>query len=171
MTVFVVMGVSGAGKSTVGRRVADDLALTFIEGDDFHPARNIEKMSAGTPLTDEDRAPWIDALSVAINTRQPERDAIVACSALTQFVRDRLRAGVTEPVQFILLSADSPVIQQRLSQRQQHYMKAGMLGGQLAALQWPADATVVDVSRPLDEVTADVTKLIRRAQHGRGQQS
>ena len=171
MTVFVLMGVSGSGKSTVGRRVADELALTFIEGDDFHPPRNIEKMSAGTPLTDEDRAPWIDVLSAGINTRQPRRDAIVACSALTQFVRDRLRAGVKEPVQFILLSGDAPVIQQRLSQRRQHYMKPGMLGSQLAALQWPADASVVDVSRSLDEVIADVGNRIRSVRHGQQQQS
>src|SRR5688572_4264485 len=102
MTVFVLMGVSGSGKSTVGRRVADELALTFIEGDDFHPQRNVQKLTSGTPLTDEDRAPWIDALVAAINARQPGDDAIVACSALSQFVRDRLRAGVTEPLQFIL---------------------------------------------------------------------
>ena len=161
MTVFVLMGVSGSGKSTVGRRVADELALTFIEGDDFHPQRNVQKLTSGTPLTDEDRAPWIDALVAAINARQPGDDAIVACSALSQFVRDRLRAGVTEPLQFILLSADAPTIQQRLSKRPQHFMKAGMLGSQLAALERPADAIVVDVSRPLDEVCAEVAKRIR----------
>lgn len=161
MTVFVLMGVSGSGKSTVGRRVAEELALTFIEGDDFHPQRNIQKMTAGTPLTDEDRGPWIEALVAGIKARQPARDAIVACSALTQFVRDRLRAGVTEALQFILLSADPPTIQQRLSKRPEHFMKAGMLGSQLAALAWPADAVVVDVSRPLEEVCADVANYIR----------
>lgn len=161
MTVFVLMGVSGSGKSTVGRRVAEELALTFIEGDDFHPPRNIQKMTAGTPLTDEDRAPWIEALAAGINARQPARAAIVACSALTQIVRDRLRAGVTEALQFILLNADPPTIQQRLSKRPQHFMKAGMLGSQLAALERPAGAIVVDVSRPLEEVCADVAKYIR----------
>lgn len=155
------MGVSGSGKSTVGRRVADELALTFIEGDDFHPQRNIQKMTAGTPLTDEDRAPWIDALVAGINARQPGGDVIVACSALSQFVRDRLRAGVREPLQFIVLSADPSIIQHRLSERPQHFMKAGMLSSQLAALDWPSDAIVVDVSRPLDEVCADVAKCIR----------
>jgi gluconokinase len=129
------MGVSGTGKSTVGARVAGELALTFIEGDDFHPQRNVQKMAAGIPLTDADRGPWIDALVVGINTRQPRRDAIVACSALSKFVRERLRAGVMEPLRFILLSADPAVIQDRLSRRPQHFMKAGMLNSQLAALE------------------------------------
>ncbi len=161
MSVFVLMGVSGSGKSTVGRRVAAALALAFIEGDEFHPPRNVEKMTAGTPLTDQDRVPWIEALVAAINARQPGGDAIVACSALTRFVRDRLRAGITEPLQFILLSAAPTVIQQRLSTRPQHFMKTGMLGTQLAALEQPADAIVIDVSRPFDEVCADVVQRIR----------
>src|SRR5262245_11441509 len=105
MTAIVLMGVSGSGKSTVGARVARELGLTFIEADDFHPQRNVQKMAAGTPLTDEDREPWIDALASAINAREPRRDAIIACSALTTFVRTRLRAGVAEPLHFILLSA------------------------------------------------------------------
>jgi gluconokinase len=161
MSVFVLMGVSGSGKSTVGRRVAGELSLTFIEGDDFHPQSNVQKMAAGSPLTDEDRAPWIDALVAGINARQPRRDALVACSALTKFVRDRLSAGVAEPLQFILLSADPSITQQRLANRPQHFMKAGMLGSQLAALEWPADAAVVDVSRSFDEVCADVASYIR----------
>ena len=161
MTVFVLMGVSGAGKSTVGRRVSNELSLTFIEGDDFHPPRNVQKMAAGSALTDEDRAPWIEALTNEINARQPRRDAIVACSALTKFVRDRLRADVAEPLHFILLSADAAIIQGRLAKRPLHYMKPGMLGSQLAALDWPADAIVIDVSRPLDAVCADVARCIR----------
>jgi gluconokinase len=154
------MGVSGTGKSTVGARVAGELALTFIEGDDFHPQRNVQKMAAGIPLTDADRGPWIDALVLGINTRRPRRDAIVACSALSKFVRERLRAGVMEPLRFILLSADPAVIQDRLSRRPQHFMKAGMLNSQLAALELPSDAVIVDVSRPLDAVCAEVAKLV-----------
>lgn len=166
MAVFVLMGVSGSGKSTVGRRVAADLSLTFIEADDFHPPHNVKKMAGGTPLTDEDRAPWIDALAAAINARQPRRDAVVACSALTEFVRNRLRAHVVESLHFILLTTDPAIIQERLSRREPHYMKAGMLGSQLAALQLPADAVVVDVSRSLDIVCADVEKYIVRTGKG-----
>jgi gluconokinase len=161
------MGVSGAGKSTVGLRVAGELALTFIDGDDFHPRANIDKMAAGTPLTDADRAPWIEALAKAINERQPARDAIVACSALTRFVRDLLRERVVEPLHFILLTADPAIIQQRLTQRPPHFMQPAMLGSQLAALQWPSDAIVVDVARPFDAVCGDVVACIRAITFGR----
>jgi gluconokinase len=163
MAVFVLMGVSGTGKSTLGKRVAEELALTFIEADDFHPQRNVQKMARGTPLTDADRAPWIEALITEINARQPQGDAIVACSALTKFVRDRLRAGVAgQPLRFILLTADPAVLQDRLARRQQHFMRAGMLRGQLAALEWPADAAVIDVSRSLDAGCAAVASTIHR---------
>jgi carbohydrate kinase (thermoresistant glucokinase family) len=164
MAVFVLMGVSGTGKSTVGCAVAEDLALTFIEADDFHPPHNVQKMTGGTPLTDEDRGPWVEALVAGINARQPRRDALVACSALTKFVRDRLRAGVAERLHFILLTADPAILQQRLAKRQRHFMRPELLGSQLAALEWPADAIVVDVSRSLDVVCADVASTIRRWQ-------
>jgi gluconokinase len=110
------MGVAGAGKSTVGRRVAAELALTFIEGDEFHPQSNVQKMAGGTPLTNEDRAPWIEALAKGINARQPKRDAVVACSALTKFVRDLLVEQVADPTHFILLTADPSLIERRLSE-------------------------------------------------------
>ena len=167
MTVFVLMGVSGAGKSTVGRRVAEQLALTFLDGADFHPPANIEKMAAGTPLTDEDRAPYIEALAKGINECPPSSNVIVACSALTRFVRDLLRERVSEPLHFILLTADPAIIQQRLTQRPPHFMKPGMLGSQVAALQWPSDAIVIDVARPFDAVCSDVLACIRAITFGR----
>ena len=155
------MGVSGSGKSTVGCRVAEELSLTFIEADDFHPPHNVQKMAGGTPLTDEDRGPWVEALVAGINARQPRRDALVACSALTKFVRDRLRAGVADSLQFILLSADPTIIQQRLAKRPRHFMHPGLLGSQLAALEWPADAVVIDASGSFEAVCADVARCIR----------
>jgi gluconokinase len=158
------MGVSGAGKTTVGERVAADLGLRFIEGDDFHPRSNIAKMASGAPLTDEDRKPWIDALAKDINERRPHRDAVIACSALSRFVRDRLRAAVREPLHYLLLTADPSVIAKRLRARPHHYMKAAMLEGQLAALEAPPDAITVDVDRPLPEVCAEVADHIRRLQ-------
>ena len=158
------MGVSGTGKSTVGCRVAEELSLTFIEADDFHPQHNVQKMAGGTPLTDEDRGPWVEALVAGINARQPRRDALVACSALTKFVRDRLRAAVADSLQFILLSADPTIVRQRLAARQRHFMHPGLLGSQLAALELPSDAIVLDASRPLDVVCADVASYILREQ-------
>ena len=161
MTVFVLMGVAGAGKSTVGRRVADGLELTFFEGDDFHPQANVQKMAGGTPLTDEDREPWIEALAKSINARKPRRDAIVACSALTKFVRDLLRDLLAEPIHFILLNADTSILQRRLSERPQHFMKAGMLRSQLDALEWPSNAFVVDAASSFDDVCADIVAYIQ----------
>jgi gluconokinase len=154
MAVFVLMGVSGTGKSTVGCRVAEQLSLTFIEADDFHPQHNVQKMAGGTPLTDEDRGPWVEALIAGINARQPRRDALVACSALTKFVRDRLRAGVADRLRFILLTVDPSMIQQRLARRQRHFMHPGLLGSQLSALELPADAIVIDAC-------TDVARCIR----------
>jgi gluconokinase len=164
MAVFVLMGVSGTGKSTVGCAVAEELALTFIEADDFHSQHNVQKMTGGTPLTDEDRGPWVEALVAGINARQPRRDALVACSALTEFVRDGLRAGVADSVHFILLTADPAILRQRLAQRRRHFMHPELLDSQLVALEWPADALGVDVARPLDAVCADVASIIRRWQ-------
>lgn len=161
MTAFILMGVSGSGKTSVGHRVAEQLDLPFLEGDDFHPARNIEKMSSGIPLTDEDRLPWIDALVTAIN-RQPQRDVVVACSALSQRVRDRLRERLRMPLRFLFLTAAPEVIQERLDRRPRHFMKRGMLGSQFAALEPPADAIEIDVAPPLEVVTAEVVRQIER---------
>ena len=155
------MGVSGTGKSTVGGAVAEELSLTFIEADDFHSQHNVEKMTGGTPLTDEDRGPWVEALVAGINAREPRRDALVACSALTKFVRDRLRAGVADPLHFILLTADPAILRQRLAERRRHFMHPELLGSQLAALEWPADAIVIDASASVEAVCADVANCIR----------
>ncbi|HEU4602706.1 MAG TPA: gluconokinase [Steroidobacteraceae bacterium] len=163
MTVYVIMGVSGAGKTTVGTEVSQRLRLPFFEGDNFHPQANIDKMSSGIPLTDTDRIPWIDALAEGVNHRaEPDRDAIVACSALSRFVRQRIRERMNDEVDFILLTADPCLIQERLSKRPKHYMKAGMLNSQLAALQMPSTALTVDVSRPLEQVVQEVIDHIER---------
>jgi gluconokinase len=163
MTVFVIMGVSGAGKTTVGTEVSQRLGLPFFEGDTFHPPANIEKMGSGIPLTDADRVPWIDALTAGVNERpDPTRDAIVACSALSRFVRQRIREHMHDEVDFILLTADPKLIEERLSKRPKHYMKAGMLNSQLAALQMPSTALKVDVSKPLAEVVQAVVDHIEQ---------
>lgn len=161
MATFVLMGVSGAGKTTIGTRVAAALRLPFFEGDDYHPAENVAKMSSGIPLTDADRGPWIEALVAALNAR-PEGDAIVACSALSTFVRERLRSGVRGRLEFIWLTAQPEVIEERLKRRPRHFMKAGMLASQFAALQMPSEAHQVSVDQPLDDTVKEVLELIVR---------
>jgi len=163
MTTFILMGVAGSGKTTVGKRVAAELNLPFYEGDDYHPSVNVAKMSSGIPLTDEDRVPWIDALVHALNENQSS-GAIVACSALSRFVRDRIRAGLRGAVHFIWLSGRPEVIEARLRRRGGHYMKANMLASQLAALQEPSTAHRVSIEQPIEQVTAEVLAIVRRLQ-------
>jgi gluconokinase len=159
MPAFILMGVSGSGKSTIGTCVAQSLSLPFIEGDDYHPPANVAKMANGSPLDDVDRLAWIDALMKSLNAR-PEQHAIVACSALTHMVRTRIRAQSTRPVVFLHLGAASTVIESRLRRRGQHFMKAGMLPSQLATLQPSAEAIPIDTSASLPEVCAAVQAQI-----------
>ena len=146
--VVVLMGVCGCGKTTVGRMVAEALGWPFLDADDFHPEANVAKMRAGTALTDDDRWPWLDRLAAemaAINARGAH--AVLACSALKQSYRDRLaRAG---DVRFFYLKGDRATIAPRLAARPGHYMPASLLDSQLATLEEPADATVVDIRVPV----------------------
>jgi gluconokinase len=145
--VVVVMGVSGSGKSTVGRGLADAMHWPFLDADDFHPAANVAKMRAGTPLTDKDRWPWLDRLAAeisAINARGEH--AVLACSALKQAYRDRL--AVAGGVRFAYLKGDRATIEPRLAARAGHYMPASLLVSQLATLEEPAQAIVVDICMP-----------------------
>ena len=153
------MGVSGSGKSTIGQCVADELEIPFIEGDDYHPAANVQKMASGTPLEDNDRIAWIDALMTAANDR-PEANVIVACSALTEFVRTKIKAQSRRPVCFIHLTANPILISERLERRGQHFMKPGMLPTQLTTLQPTPEAVAIDTTPGVEEVCRTVRALV-----------
>ena len=140
--VIIVMGVSGAGKTTLGRLLAERLGMPFIEGDDYHPPANVAKMASGVPLEDEDRWPWLDALNRRL---LQERDAVVACSALKAAYRTRLLAGIAD-ARLVHLHGDKALIAGRLSERQHRYMPASLLESQLAILEPPREAILVDVA-------------------------
>ena len=149
--VVILMGVSGSGKTTVGRLLAERTGATFYDADDFHTPANVEKMRAGVPLTDEDRRPWLDALRalVASCLERGER-AVLACSALKEKYRERLR--VDGRVRFVYLEGDYELIEQRLKNRRGHFMKREMLKSQFETLEEPRRAVRVDAAASPDEI-------------------
>jgi gluconokinase len=155
----VIMGVCGAGKTEIGRRLAEALGWTFLDADDFHPPTNVEKMRAGTPLTDADRWPWLDALNAVLRDAAAGRgNTVLACSALARRYRDRL--GLPHPLsRLVHLDDAGGVIRQRMQQRAGHFMPATLLDSQLALLERPAadeNPIVVDVTGEPDAIVSSI---------------
>ena len=148
---IVVMGASGAGKSTFGSRLADDLGWDFVEGDDYHSNSNVEKMRAGGALTDADRRPWLDRLNQELRHRaRHNRSAVVACSALMPAYRDLLGQEV-DITRYVYLSGSAALIRKRLETRTGHFMPAELLDSQLALLDPPPGALTVPVDLPIED--------------------
>lgn len=148
---LVVMGVSGCGKSHIGKLLAQRLDAVFLDGDDYHPAENVAKMASGQPLTDADRGPWLERLAREL----ADRDRVVlACSALKRRYRDALRAP--GHARFVFLDGSAELIQSRLNHRTGHFMPAGLLQSQLDALERPVadepDVVCVSIDAPVDDV-------------------
>ena len=134
--LVVLMGVTGAGKSTVGTLIAERLELAFRDADEFHPAANIAKMSAGRPLTDEDRWPWLDAIGAFLAAHRGE-GCVVTCSALKRAYRDRLREAAPE-LRFVFLHGDVALVAARQAARQGHFMPPSLVASQFATLETPS---------------------------------
>jgi carbohydrate kinase (thermoresistant glucokinase family) len=154
-TVVVVMGVTGSGKTTIGRNLAAALGWTFVDGDDHHPAANVAKMKRGEPLSDADRAPWLDSLRERIHAaiERGER-TVLACSALKEAYRERLRVG--DAVTFVYLKGSYEVIAERIRKRRGHFAGTNLLASQFADLEEPTDAIVVDVSNPPEKIVEEI---------------
>ncbi|MFJ6623328.1 gluconokinase [Kitasatospora sp. NPDC091335] len=160
----VVMGVSGVGKTTLARLLADRLALPFAEADEFHPAANIAKMSAGTPLDDQDRAPWLGAIGAWLKERtEAGTGGVVTCSALKHRYRETLRAACPGAF-FLHLSGGHELVEDRLSHRTGHFMPSSLLDSQYAALE-PLEAdergAVLDVGPSPEELVEMAVALLR----------
>ena len=142
------MGVTGCGKTTVGALLAGRLGGVFLDGDDYHPAENVAKMSSGTPLTDEDRWPWLDRLGEAVEEAVARKGMVVlACSALRRIYRNRLTDACVEPPLFIHLSGDRELIHGRMAARREHYMPVALLDSQISTLEnIEADENAIVVS-------------------------
>lgn len=166
-SLFVVMGVAGAGKSLIGAEFARAIGVDFVDGDDFHSAGNVAKMAAGIPLTDDDRAAWLRTLGDKLRVaRGARRGLVVACSALKRKYRDQLRRDAGGPLQLVYLRGTQALIAERLAHRRGHFMPVSMLESQLATLEEPgADehAWVVDVA---GQPEAIVRTLVTLAQGG-----
>ncbi len=157
---YIMMGVSGCGKSTVGEALAAELGCPFFDGDDFHPAANVAKMASGTPLNDDDRRPWLARLHDLIGEHLGRGEsAVVACSALKGIYRDQLREG-NAGVHLIFLKGDFDTIWNRMKGRQGHYMKAEMLHSQFATLEEPGpeEALPLDITAPVDQLVAQILR-------------
>ncbi len=153
MRRVVVMGVAGCGKSSVGQALAARLGAVYLEGDAFHSPDNIAKMSRGEPLSDSDRAPWLDAVGAAIAAAGPA--AVASCSALRRAYRDRLRAAAAGPLVFVHLTGSREVIAARMMARAGHFMPASLLDSQFSTLEPPGpdeDALSVDIDCGLGEL-------------------
>ena len=154
---IVLMGVAGCGKSAVGAALAARLGATYLDGDDLHPPANIEKMSRGEPLTDEDRWPWLTLVGQTLAS--PGGILILGCSALKRRYRDHIRAAAGAPVTFVHLSGSRELIAARMAARSGHFMPASLIDSQFAALEPPTaeeNAIIVDIDNTLTFVVDDI---------------
>jgi len=162
-TIAIVMGVSGSGKTTVAVMLADALGVAFLEGDDLHPRSNVEKMKNGTPLTDEDRWPWLRAIAARIDQwRAEDKAGVVTCSALKRAYRDIL-IGDRPEVRLVYLKGSHRLIHDRMAARHEHFMPVGLLDSQLATLEEPGPderPIVVDVGGSPEQIVAEILRQL-----------
>ncbi len=160
--IVVVMGVSGSGKTSVGRQLATALGWTFAEGDDFHPRANVAKMAAGTPLDDADRLPWLDAIGRwIVDDAAKGRSAVVTCSALKRRYRDRLRLA-WPALRLVYLQVPREELRRRLATRLEHFFPASLLDSQLHDLEPPQpDEHAIEVSGEVDAIVRRLVPILR----------
>ncbi len=151
------MGVSGAGKTTIGRRLAEELGWRFLDGDDVHPAANIDKMRRGEALNDADRRPWLERLHAAmVDQIRTKRSAVFACSVLKASHRTIVEDGCRPHLRLVYLKGTVELLRERLARRQDHFIRPELLDSQLAILEEPADALVVDAALRPDEIVRQI---------------
>jgi gluconokinase len=157
---LILMGVSGCGKTSIGQALSAELGWSFFEGDDFHSAENVEKMTSGMPLNDDERTPWLESLHDLITEQlHSETNTILTCSALKAKYRQCLRED-NDGVVFVFLKGDYELIRSRLHSRDDHYMKPEMLISQFDTLEIPLDALQVDVDQPIKVIVQEIIEFL-----------
>jgi gluconokinase len=157
--IVILMGVTGAGKTTVGRRLASELKWEFADADEFHPAMNVEKMRRGIALSDDDRGPWLERLRAAIERWIGERtNVVLACSALKQSYRQQLNVDLN--VRFVYLKGSSQLIAERLRARAGHFAGEAILAGQFSDLEEPDTAVTVEISAAPEEIVSEIRQKL-----------
>jgi len=160
--IVLLMGVAGSGKTTVGEALAAQLGWEFADADDYHPAANVAKMASGIPLTDEDRVSWLDRLrELILSWITANKNGVLACSALKQAYRDRLKMG--PGVRVVYLKGARELFRERLLARHGHYMRESMLNSQLATLEEPSDAIVVEADAAVERIVADILEKLQKS--------
>jgi gluconokinase len=159
---FIVMGVSGCGKSSIAAELAAATGGEFLDADDFHPPSNKEKMAAGIPLQDEDRWGWLDALNAELKSRPSGTSLFLACSALRKAYRDRLSAGLPG-LRFLYLQGSKELIRSRMESRSGHFMPPALLDSQFAALEepLPGEAVIISIDQPIPSIVTGLLDCIR----------
>ena len=158
-TVLVIMGVSGTGKSTIGLMLSEKLGIPFFDGDDFHPEANVQKMTAGKPLNDEDRLGWLIRLN-QLALEHKSNGAVIACSALKQSYRDILQQNMGAQLAFVYLEGSFELIKSRLENRKGHFMGTTLLQSQFDTLEPPIDAVTVSIALKPEEITHQVIQQL-----------
>jgi gluconokinase len=162
--LYVIMGVSGSGKTLIGAMLARVLDVEFVEGDDLHPPDNVQRMAAGIPLTDENRRGWLTRIAERLrDAKRAGLGLVVSCSALKRIYRDLLRSAGASDVRFVYLAGSRQLLAERLANRRGHFMPASLLESQLAILEEPSPdehAWVCDIRKTPDAIVAD---LVQRA--------
>lgn len=158
--VYVVMGVSGSGKSTVGKLLAEKMELAFYDADDYHPQENIDKMASGKPLNDQDRQGWLLRLNELILNNEPE-GLVLACSALKEAYRRTMASGLKKEPTWIYLSGSYEEILNRIRARSEHFMPSTLLKSQFETLEIPDYAIVQSINKAPSEIIEDLQNLIQ----------